>query len=161
MMYYCDSLNDHVIKALCTVCERERIGYTFVEIAHLIKANDIRLTSDGLQIITELWQRFDVINEDMLPFLREYTRKMQMSLRTDFYASFCRSLIRTKNFDKLQVIAVAILQEIRPRPFKLDASTGNLKGEQVAVLEKEWKAREQENYLRLYIELIEVIVRSL
>jgi hypothetical protein len=161
MMYYCDSLNEHVIKALCSVCERERIGYTFVEIAQLIKVNDIRLTSDGLQILTELWQRFDIINEDLLPFLREYTRKMQMPLRTDFYASFCRSLIRTKNYEKLQVIAVAILQEIRPRPFKLDASTGNLKGEQVAVLEKEWKAREHENYLRLYIELIEVIVRSL
>lgn len=38
---------------------------------------------------------------------------------------------------------------------------GNLKGDQVAVLEKEWKAREQENYLRLYIELIEVIVKNL
>lgn len=161
LAYYCDSLNDHVVKALCSICERERIGYTFVEIAQLIKANEIRLTPEGLQTITDLWQRFDVINEDMLPFLREYTRKMQIPLRTDFYASFCRSLIRTKNFEKLQVIALAILQEIRPRPFKLDASTGGLRGEQVAQLEKEWKAREQENYLRLYIELVEVIVRSL
>jgi hypothetical protein len=52
MVYYCESLNDHIIKALCSICERERIGYTFVEIAHLIKANDVRLTPEGLQIIT-------------------------------------------------------------------------------------------------------------
>jgi septation ring formation regulator EzrA len=97
----------------------------------------------------------------MLPFLRDYSRKMQIPLRTEFYAGFCRSLIRTKNFAKLEVIANAILAEIRPRPFKLDSSMGNLKSDQVTVLEKEWKVREQENYLRLYIELIEVIVRSL
>lgn len=53
------------------------------------------------------------------------------------------------------------MTDIRPKPFKLDSSMGSLKGDQVAVLEKEWKVREQENYLRLYIELIEVIVRSL
>jgi hypothetical protein len=70
----------------------------------------------------------------MLPFLREYTRKLQISLRTEFYASFCRSLIRTKHFDKLQVIATAILQEIRPKPFKLETSMGALKGDQVAIL---------------------------
>ncbi len=37
----------------------------------------------------------------------------------------------------------------------------NLKADQVALLEKEWKAKEQENYQRLYIELIEVIVKNL
>lgn len=70
LVHYSDSLNDHIIQALCSICERERIGYTFVEIAQLIKANDIRITPQGLQFITDLWQRFDVINEDMLPFLR-------------------------------------------------------------------------------------------
>lgn len=134
MVYYCDSLNDHIVKALCNICERERIGYTFVEIAQLLKVNDVRVTPEGLQTITQLWQRFDVINEDMLPFLREYTRKMQIPLRTDFYSAFCRSLIQTKSFNKLETIVVAILQEIRPKPFKLDSSMAGLKGDQVAVL---------------------------
>lgn len=134
MVYYCDSINDHIVKALCNICERERIGYTFVEIVQLLKANRIRVTSEGLQIITQLWQRFDVINEDMLPFLRDYTRKMQIPLRTEFYSAFCRSLIQTKSFTKLETIVVAILQEIRPKPFKLDSSMAGLKGDQVAVL---------------------------
>lgn len=37
----------------------------------------------------------------------------------------------------------------------------NMKADQVALLEKEWKAKEQESYLRLYLELIEVIVKNL
>lgn len=82
LVQYCDALNEHIVRAICNICERERIGYTFVEIAQLIKANDVRISGESLQIITDLWQRFDVINEDMLPFLREYTRKMQIPLKT-------------------------------------------------------------------------------
>jgi hypothetical protein len=52
LVHYSDSINDQILQAICTICERERIGYTFVEIAQLIKANDIRITSQGLQTLT-------------------------------------------------------------------------------------------------------------
>lgn len=161
LAHYCDYMSDRLVEAICQICQRERIGYSFVEIAQLIKANDVRISANALKAITDLWQRFDVINEDLLPFLREYTRRMQIPLSTDYYSAFCKSLIRTHNFSKLEIIANAVLQDIRPRPFKLESGMGGLKGEQVAVMEKEWKAKEQENYQRLYLELIEVIVTTL
>lgn len=70
-------------------------------------------------------------------------------------------MIKTKGFGKLEVIANTILTEIKPKPFKIDSSMTNMKADQVALLEKEWKTKEQENYLRLYLELIEVIVKNL
>ena len=86
---------------------------------------------------------------------------MQIPFKTEFYAQFCKGLIKTKGYGKLEVIANTILTEIKPKPFKIDSSMTNMKADQVALLEKDWKAKEQENYLRLYLELIEVIVKNL
>lgn len=62
MVVYCDWLSDKIIEAICLICQKERIGYSFVEIAQLIKANDVRISPIALKTITDLWQRFDVIN---------------------------------------------------------------------------------------------------
>jgi hypothetical protein len=136
LVQYNDQISDFAIDRICKICEQEKIGYTFVEIVQLIKVNEIRISSQSLEAITNLWQRFDVINEDMLSFLKEYCRKMQIPFKTSFYARFCKSLIKTKNFSKLEVIANTIFVEIRPKPFRIDSTMSNLKGEQVAAIEK-------------------------
>lgn len=43
----------------------------------------------------------------------------------------------------------------------MDVNSAGLKPDQISVLEKEWKLKEQENYLRLYLELLEVIITNL
>lgn len=151
-------MSNPIIDAICNICEKELIGYTFVEIAQFIKANGIRISAVGLERLTKTWHKFDIINEDMLSFVREYCRKMQMNMQTSYYGSFCKSLIKTEKFDKLELVCSAILVEIKPKPFRFDAS---MKAENLATLEKEWKLKEQEQYVRLYFELIEVVVSNL
>jgi hypothetical protein len=51
-----------------------------------------------------------------------------------------------------------VLTEIKPKSFKIDSNT---KASDVPALEKAWKAQQQEKYIRLYLELIEVIVINL
>ncbi len=77
-----EEISDNIVKLICSICEKERIGYTFVEIIELIRVNNIKMSSQALEIVTFLWQKFDIINEDMFPFLKLYTRKMEIPLRT-------------------------------------------------------------------------------
>lgn len=61
---------------------------------------------------------------------------MQIPIKTEFYARYCKSLIKTKNFPKLELIMGTVLVEIRPKQFKIDNSMNNFKADQIAAIEK-------------------------
>lgn len=109
IIYFKNTINDSIMNLICDICHKEMIGYTLVEIAQFIKINGIRLSPAAMEKLTHTWHRFDLINEDMLLFMREYCRKVGMNVKTEFYASFCKSLIKTKQFDKLQIVCTVIL----------------------------------------------------
>jgi hypothetical protein len=80
------------------------------------------LSSEALEKVTKVWQRFDIINEDLLPFIKEYCAKVDIPFKTQFYSHFCRSLIITKKFNKLQALCDLVFAEIRPKPFKVSST---------------------------------------
>lgn len=70
MIYHKKSFTDAQVTLFCDLCEKYQIGYSFVEIVQFIKANDIVLSEEAIEKISNTWHRFSLINEDMLPFLR-------------------------------------------------------------------------------------------
>lgn len=120
MIYFKNSLTNEMVQLICKICESHQIGYTFVEIVQFIKLNDIKISDDALEMITLTWHRFRLINEDMLTFVREYCRKMNVPFKTSYYSHFCSSLIKIKDFDKLRDLCSSVLTEIKPKTFKVD-----------------------------------------
>lgn len=62
LIHYKKSFNDTLVQLICSISEKQHIGYSFVEIAHFIKANNIALSPQALENVCKTWQRFDIIN---------------------------------------------------------------------------------------------------
>lgn len=90
--------------------------------------------------MTLTWHRFRLINEDMLGFVRDYLKNINIPFKTSFYSHFCRSLIKTNDFEKLKDLCSAVLVEIKPKTFKVD---NTMKAADVPALEKAWKVQQQ------------------
>ena len=151
-------LSPAVVDLVCRICAIQKIGYTFAEIAHLIKVNNIQIGRKGLQMVGDTWRKFEVINEDVLAFVRDYCRQLNLPFETTYHEPYTASLIKNKRFDKLELLVGVIMQEIQPKPFKVPQGVGSVKAVE---LEKEWKAKELEQYIRGFSELLDVIIRNL
>lgn len=139
MIYFKNVWSDKAVELICRVCEIQHIGYSFVQIFQFVKANSIDLSMGALDMVTATWYKFKLINEDMMSFMREYCRAMNKTFKTSFYSQYCAHMIKTKDFEKLEVLFSAVLLQIRPKPFKVDNS---MKASEVPALEKEWKAKQ-------------------
>jgi hypothetical protein len=98
MVYYKLEWSDKVVESVCDICKKHQIGYSFVEIMQFLKVNDILVSEAALEYITKTWHRFALINEDMLPFVKEYCKRVNMPFKTSYYSHFCASLIKTGSF---------------------------------------------------------------
>lgn len=139
MIYYKNDMTNEQVDLICKICQKHQIGYSFVEIAQFIKFNDIKVSEEALGMLTLTWHRFRIINEDMLTFVREYCKKMNIPFRTSFYSHFSSSLIKIKDFNKLRDLCTSVLTEIKPKPFKVD---NTMKASDVPALEKAWKIQQ-------------------
>jgi len=83
---------------------------------------------------------------------------MTIPFKTQYYAHFVKSLIIDKKFTKLQALCDVVFAEIRPKTFKAIPGTG---AAEVQALEKVWKQTQNDEYSKLYLELIETIVINL
>jgi hypothetical protein len=80
------------------------------------------LSAEALERVAKTWQKFDIINEDLLPFIKEYCAKIDIPFKTQFYSHFCRSLIITKKFEKLRALCDLVFAEIRPKTMKISST---------------------------------------
>ena len=67
-----------------------------------------------------VWYRFEVVNQDMLPFVFKYCQVMNMTFRTQYYQQYCMSLVNEKRYQPLQMLSDAVLDYVKPKPFRLN-----------------------------------------
>ena len=84
-IYFKQEWSDKIVDLFSEICLKQQMGYTFVEIVQFAKVNGIILSGKALQRIANVWYRFAIVNEDMLPFIREYCKKTGLTFETNFY----------------------------------------------------------------------------
>lgn len=78
---------------------KNNLGYILTEIAFMIKDNGIVISDNGLLALAKSWQRFNIINDDLVGYLRDYCKKHNKPFLINFYLSpYVSSLAKERNF---------------------------------------------------------------